>query len=229
MENDTAKDEPRVQPNPDGSYRWRESGRRIAVTAVVIGGHFGLLMLLLYSRPAPWHEWPGRVASPRNIIRLRFIETAPPQPAPRSKPLAPVARRAAPARRPRKPAIITAATVPADVPSPAPRQPVAPSTTVPGYIAGGNLLHGSDLDRSSSIRLPGSGVAIVAGIHMVDPRTQGLAGAARTLQAMFGVPDTHCVKVDAWRTLSTREMLARHISPEQVQKTAEAYGCLPKT
>lgn len=219
-----------MQPNPDGSDRWRESGRRIAVTAVVIGGHFGLLMLLLYSRPAPWHAWPGRVASPRDIIRLRFIETAPPPPAPRSNPLPPVAR-AVPARRPRKPAMITPpAAIHAEVPSPAPTpvQPVASAATVPGYIAGGNLLHGSDLNHSSSIRLPGSSVAIVPDLHMADPRTQGLAGAARMLQQMLGVPDTHCVEVDAWRTLSTEQMLARHISPLQVQKIADEYGCLRK-
>ena len=63
---------------------------------------------------------------------------------------------------------------------------------------------------------------------MADPRTQGVAGVARLLQGLLGVPDTHCVKVDAWRTLSTREMFARQISPEQVQKIAEQYGCLPK-
>ncbi len=202
----------------------------MAVTAVVIGGHFGLLMLLLYSRPAPWHAWPGQATSPRDIIRLRFIETAPP-PAPRIKPVAPAARRAAPARRRRKLAMITPAAIHAEAPSPAPApvQPVATTTTVPGYIAGGNLLHGSDLDRSSSIRLPGSSVAIVPGLPMADPRTQGLAGAARMLQQMFGVPDTHCVEVDAWRTLSIKQMLARHISPQQVQKTASEYGCLPKS
>ncbi len=126
--------------------------------------------------------------------------------------------------------MIIAAPVAAELPSPAPApvRPVAPGTTVPGYVAGGNLLHGSDLERSSSIRLPGSSVAIVPGLHMADPRTQGLAGAARMLQQMLGVPDTHCVKVDAWRTLSPRQMLARHISPQQVQNMADEYGCLPK-
>jgi hypothetical protein len=47
----------------------------------------------------------------------------------------------------------------------------------------------------------------------------------RTLQALLGVPDPHCVDVDAWRTLSTQELLDRHVSPEQVENTAAEYHC----
>jgi hypothetical protein len=78
------------------------------------------------------------------------------------------------------------------------------------------------------VPLPGSAVAIVPGIRLVDPRSQGVAGAVRALQALFGVPDPHCVDVDAWRTLSTQELLDRHISPAQVQRTAEQYQCFPR-
>jgi hypothetical protein len=205
----------------------------MAVSAIVISGHFGLLMLLLQGGSASWPDWPGRIASPRNIIKLRFIETAPARPNTHHPPVAAAAPGPGPPRRWRTPVVTRSAAMADHLPTAAPSArlisgPDAAIAAPPGSIPGGNLLRGADLDRSSSIRLPGSSVAIVPGLQLVDPRTQGVAGAARLLQHLFGVPDTHCVEVDAWRTLSAKEMLARHISPAQVQKTAEEYGCLPK-
>lgn len=215
------------------SVRWRESGRRIAVIVVVIGGHLGLLMLLLHGKCAPWHELHEQVGGTRHVITLRYIETARYRPNSRSTPMVAVAVKTAAGPRRRVPATIRSVPAPDHSVTAAPgtattTRSIADTNAGPGYISSGNLLRGAELNRSSGIRLPGSGVAIVPGIHMLDPRTQGLAGVARALQALLGVPDTHCVKVDAWRTLSTREMLERHISPGQVQKTAEEYGCLPK-
>ena len=75
-----------------------------------------------------------------------------------------------------------------------------PVRTAPlaGYIPGADLL-GASSPSFSSNRLPGSSTPIVRGIRMIDPRAQGIGGAVRKIQALLGVPDPHCVDVDAWR------------------------------
>lgn len=104
-----------------------------------------------------------------------------------------------------------------------------PPDSRPTYIAGGGRFNGASLEaRSSNIHLPGSSRPIMKGLHMVDPRWQGIGGAVRTLQSVFGAPDPHCVDVDAWRGMSVRELLDRHISPDAVEKTAEANHCGPR-
>jgi hypothetical protein len=77
------------------------------------------------------------------------------------------------------------------------------------------------------MRLPGSKVPIVNNLHMMDPRAQGVAGVVHAMQAMLGAPNAHCVDVDVWRGLSVREQLDRHMSPDQVEATAQKYGCGP--
>lgn len=100
-----------------------------------------------------------------------------------------------------------------------------PAVADSGYISGGGLLHGPSEGHQSNVHLPGSDVAIVQGIHMIDPKMQGLGGIARKLQHLFGIPDKHCLDVDAWRRLSTQEMLDSHISPDEVEKVAAEYHC----
>ncbi|QWT21630.1 hypothetical protein KPL74_06395 [Bacillus sp. NP157] len=73
--------------------------------------------------------------------------------------------------------------------------------------------------------LPGSGIQRAPGMRMADPRTQGIAGAARFVQSLLGVRDGHCVDVDAWQRLSKEEMLARQLDPKQVEATSQQYGC----
>ena len=86
-------------------------------------------------------------------------------------------------------------------------------------------MHGTS--GQPSVHLPGSEVVIVQGLHMADPKTQGIGGAVRMVQAFLGVDDSHCVDVGAWRRLSTQEMLDRHMSPDDVEKIAEEYHCPP--
>ena len=100
-------------------------------------------------------------------------------------------------------------------------------TSSDDYIPRGNLLRGTEQNFPPAVHLPGSGTPIVQGFHMTDPRMQGIAGVARTLQHLFGIPDQHCVNVDAWRGMTVQEQLARHISLAQVERTAEEYHCLP--
>jgi hypothetical protein len=44
---------------------------------------------------------------------------------------------------------------------------------------------------------------------------------------LFGVPDRHCVDVEAWRGMTEREQLERHVSLAQVERTAQEYHCGP--
>ena len=96
----------------------------------------------------------------------------------------------------------------------------------PGRRTGGGLLQGGT-SAPPPVRLPGSASAIVQGFHMVDPSMQGIGGAVRTLQALFGVADPHCVDVEVWRGMTVAEQLARHISATDVERTAERYHCGP--
>ncbi|MFS6674158.1 hypothetical protein, partial [Staphylococcus aureus] len=64
-------------------------------------------------------------------------------------------------------------------------------------------------------------------LQMVDPKMQGIAGAVRTVQRLFGVPDSHCVDVDAWRGMTVGERIARHIDDARIEETAARYHCGP--
>lgn len=77
-------------------------------------------------------------------------------------------------------------------------------------------------------RLPGGGhVAGAPRFHLVDPRTQGIAGVIRALQKRFGVPDPHCIDVDSWRGMTREERFAHHVTEAEIERTAEQHGCMP--
>ncbi|WP_139350308.1 hypothetical protein [Rhodanobacter sp. C03] len=190
-----------------------------------------MLIVLLDGTTSPWHRAHG-VAIAHDVLDIRFIRVSAQASPARVLPVAVAMTTPLPVRRRQR--LAAAATPSADDHAAAitPQQPQAirwelPATVDSHYIAGGNLLHGSSGARQSNVHLPGSGVAIVQGIHMIDPKRQGIGGVARRLQALFGIPDHHCLDVDAWRRLSTQEMLDRHISPDEVETTAAEYHCLP--
>ncbi|MDE3210352.1 MAG: hypothetical protein KGM46_06390 [Pseudomonadota bacterium] len=80
--------------------------------------------------------------------------------------------------------------------------------------------------RVGAVRgVPGSDRPVVGGIHLVDPTSQGVAAAVRTVQRAFGIPSSHCVDVAAWRQLSPRELHARHMSRTDVDRIDEKYAC----
>lgn len=212
-----------MQLNPDQQIDWRASGRRIAVHAVVIGIHLGMALMLLGAPISLWHAAYGKTTRAREILQLRLVSAV------TRKSRSAVAASTPSAVRRRKRSTAPRAR-PVVEPAIALALPVPPANTATavegsGYIPGGNLLAGASQHHRSAVRLPGSAVAIVPGLHMTDPRMQGVAGAVRKLQALLGVPDPHCVDVDAWRTLSTQELLDRHVSPEQVENTAAEYHC----
>lgn len=213
---------------PTAGWNWRgPAGHRVAVQATVIGLHLGILWLL--QRPAtPRLPSTNTAADARTGLRIRFlhIPLEPPHQQVRNdpRPSIPAPKHSAPARK----------TVTAGEPAPAATKPTASTAgrldwSLPsgdadhGYIAHGPG-DGTGFGHSAT-RIPGSGAAVVPGIRMIDPRTQGVAGAVRAVQALFGVADHHCVDVEAWRSLSTEELLDRHISPAQVYRTAETYHC----
>lgn len=212
-----------MQLDPDQQIDWRASGRRIVVHAVVIGIHLGMALTLLPAPISLWHAAYGKTTRAREILQLRFVSAV------ARKPRAAVAATIPSAVRTRKRLTAPRAKPVIDPASglalPTPPANTATAVEGSGYIPGGNLLAGANQLHRSAVRLPGSAVAIVPDLHMTDPRMQGVAGAVRKLQALLGVPDPHCVDVDAWRTLSTRELLDRHVSPEQVENTAAEYHC----
>lgn len=209
---------------------WRVSGQRIAVCAVVVGIHLGLVMLLLRAPGASSRATVVDAAVTKGVLRIRFLRRERPKSAPEPPPLLlphpnhPSSLKAAMARAPRR-----------TVPAPAAAQSAAKVTTdneatdsAATYVAGGGFLERAARDApSDNIHLPGSSQAIVKGLHMVDPRYQGIAGAVRVAQSILGAVNPHCVDVDVWRGMSVREQLDRHMSPDQVEKTAEEFHCGP--
>ncbi len=212
--------------NANDGQEWRASLRRILIHVAVLGAHLGMVVALL-GDVTPARRDRQKAVTPTAILRLHLVAlprrstsasvSAPPQPEATAPSHIPVARPRARAIR---------ANPPASLPTVS-SLPVPPVPRASDYVAGGNLLRGGMQLHPSGPHLPGTNTVIVPGLRLVDARTQGIGGAVRKLQALFGVPDPHCIEVDTWRTLSTRELLDRHLSPQQVADTAEHYGCGP--
>jgi hypothetical protein len=73
--------------------------------------------------------------------------------------------------------------------------------------------------------LPGSDTPRVGGIQLIDPKTQGIGAAMRQAQRLFGITNHHCIDVDAWRSMTPQQLLARHISPSDVDKVDAENQC----
>jgi len=229
-----------MERTPVGAGRNRsgnlpESGRRIAVMVMVLSGHIGLLILLL--RPAT----PNRDATPAAgnnspVLNLRFIRQPLPAslrmalPASRMVVSTPRAHGAATRRPPEPPPVQRATHIPA--PSSETRSTDAPAT--PGSHVGNeaSISDGGFQERLRNARhsytvrgVPGSDTPYVSGIHLVDPMNQGVGAVMRKMQRLLGVANRHCIDVEVWRQLTPQELIARHISSDDVDKTNEKYGC----
>jgi hypothetical protein len=218
--------------NPDNAVSLPAFGRRIAIHLIVLGMHLGLVMVLFRS-PASRTHGEAREGRPQDALMIRFIHVVAHH--------VPERMHAAQATRTRKrsttmrqvfvevdAAVAAREAAQAIDTTPSTDVPTANSVPLAGYIPGGNLLSGGYPIYHGSSRLPGSSTPIMPGIQMIDSRTQGIGGVVRKVQALLGVPDRHCVDVDAWRGMSTRELLDRHISPDQVDGMAAEYNCLPR-
>lgn len=198
------------------------SGRRIAIHVAVIGVHLAAWLVCFHGTVPEWRSARTPISQRPDRLRVRLVPAA----------LAPARMARATHAHPAHAVRAQLRIKPAPVTSPTPALPthervmMSPGPTVPDYVAGGGLLHGRS-PTSATVRLPGSATPIVQGFHMTDPRMQGIGGAVRTLQAMFGVTDPHCVDVEVWRGMTPVEQLARHISASDVERTAQEYHCGP--
>ncbi len=204
---------------------WQGSVRRLATHVMVIGIHLGAWMLFFGDVVQPWSSPQTRDDHRRESLNIRFIPALaqPPARAPPPIQLAP-ARQSASRMSSAKSATRVAQSLVAPAADFVETPPIVP---LADYIPGGKLLHEKGPNFPPVVRLPGSGTPIVQGMHMTDPRMQGAAGVARALQSIFGYRNPHCLDVEAWRGMTTREQLARHINPAQVERTAEEHHCGP--
>jgi hypothetical protein len=222
---------PLVKVKRDRSGHLRESECRVAAMVVVLCGHLGLLMLLL--RPAiSYRNATPAAKSNSPVLNLRFIRQ--PRPA--------YLRTGLPASQ----MVVSTLRVHGTASGPPPVQRVAhtaaprPEThstnapTIPSQYAGNEAstsdggfqerLHNAQ--HSYAVRgVPGSDTPFVAGIHLINPMNQGIGAVMRKAQRLFGVANRHCIDVEAWRQLTPRELSARHISPDDVDKVDEQYDC----
>jgi hypothetical protein len=225
---------PLVRVERSRSGNLRESGRRVAVMMVVLSCHLGLLMLLLRPAISDRNATPAtRSNSP--VLNLRFIRQ--PRPTylrmalPASQLVVSILRaQGTPSGRPSEPSPAQRA---AHVAAPSETHSTNAPTTPSQY--GGNEASTSDggfqerlrnAQHSHTVRgVPGSDTPYVPGIRLINPMNQGIGAVMRKVQRLFGVANRHCIDVEAWRQLTPQELSARHISPDDVDKTDEKYDC----
>ena len=220
------------------------SARRIVAMAVTIGCHLGLLIVLL--RPGtPSTDIPSEVEADIGVLKLRFILSSRPTSAPLVSP-APrlaVVSPSIPRKGPMKEAIPPPSQLVAHVtPQPASTNASSP----PGGLALPNVLvspnqymnsQASTEDGGFQERLlkaqhsddihgiPGSARPIVRGIQLINPMNQGIGAVARKMQRLFGITNHHCIDVEVWKSLTPEELIARHVSLDDVKEQAEKYNC----
>jgi hypothetical protein len=220
---------------------------------VAIASHAGLLVALL--PPASFRWVPARIdREPDSTLQLRLVpptiavaSPAPPAPIPR------VIARPAAKRQTKAAAAVNSGstTAPADATKSVTRPDVTPphaATTAAGTAASGglpaaplpnvaastpgNLTDGGFAERLRNAQqgqaihgVPGSDLRRAPGMQMTDPMNQGIGAVLRNTQRLFGVTNKHCIDVEVWQSLSPDELVARHLSPADVQRANEKYGC----
>jgi hypothetical protein len=202
--------------------------------ALVVTISFHLFVLILMA----WPAIQGRGIAPvershRRAIQIRFFRPSRPPSAPMASSTLRVITPALHVRttlstQPLPLLAVQYATPAAPRPTErhSPGSPATSSTPVTGNSDGGFRERLRDAQHSYAVHgIPGSDRPFVHGIHLIDPRKQGIGGAVRKVQRLFGVIDSHCVDVDVWRNLTPRELIARHVSPDEVDRTDEKYDC----
>jgi hypothetical protein len=217
------------------AHHLRDTGRRVAVLVVVISCHIGLLVLVVGPAPYDPEAASGVVDSSANIA-LRFFRQprlpsshVPALPLARSMPG--LQRRLILPKESAMPLTVPQA-APAATPSSEARQTSQPDIPTP-YSS--TVSHAGDggfqgrLDKASpsygASRLPGSDTPVITGIQLADPGSQGVGAVMRDAQRLFGIKSSHCIDVNTWRSLTSQELSARHISPDDVDRTDEKYAC----
>lgn len=213
------------------------SARRIVALAVAIGCHLGLLVVMLRPdthrtdiisamrdgtatlelrfitvRRRAMASPPRAEARPRQVLRV--ARSIPPQSKPVStgvaEPPAPVAR---PAASPAAPAL--------------PAQTIAPDAGSQAASSDGGFRDRLlNAQRAGEIHgVPGSDKRAAPGIQLTDPMDQGIGSVMRETQRLFGITHAKCIDVEAWEHLTPDELIARHLTPEDVKKQSDKYSC----
>jgi hypothetical protein len=220
--------ERRAPGRHDRRLRWT----RVFTLAAALLIHLGFLVFLL--APPPGWRWAA-AETPGASLDALIVHLLPPRsrPAEPPRPAMPrpqqLAHAASPARRPvpvARPTHATAQSMPPAAQSVPRRIDSLIATTPPSYVAGGGRLAGPDYGRQN-VRVPGSSAPVrgMPVFRMADPRMQGVAGVVRALQAVVGVVDPHCLKLDVAGTMTTQERIANHMDDAQMAAIAAHYGC----
>lgn len=212
-----------------------DSARRIAVMAVVISCHLGLLVLLL----RPIHGDRDRTLITEEdplVLKLRFIprlqSTAAHLTPPAPQPVAltprihktPALRASEPPSAERTAHVTTPPSEPRSINAPTPpnlRLNNQASTSDGGFQERlANAQHSPDVHG-----VPGSDRPIVPGIHLINPRNQGVGAVMRNAQRLFGITDRHCIDSEVWRHLTQEELKERHLSLHDLDQMDDKYDC----
>lgn len=204
--------------------------RRGVAFGVALSLHFVFWILALYFTG----HGPSRPARHRGIenplqLMLLAPSATPQVPRETSATDATAARARGAAARPshRMPvALVPTPTVAEQTASPASRHSGPSATITDDYVDGGfsARLKARQGSRAAP-RLPGSSVPLVPGIKLIDRDEQGTGALVRKTKRLFGMTDRHCVDVDVWQHLASRELSERHISPSDVDRTSDAHHC----
>jgi hypothetical protein len=193
--------------------------------ALVVATSFHLFVLILMVWPAIHERGTTPVEDGHlRAIQIRFFRPPPPPSAHEAAFAPPVIAsaahvRATSAAQPLKPPTVQYAT-----PAPAPSAPITGNKGTPSD--GGFQQQLLKAQHSYAVHgIPGSDKPFVPGIRLIDSRTQGVGAAMRQAQRLFGVTSRHCMDVDVRRNLTPRELIARHVSPSDVDQTDEKYHC----
>ena len=202
--------------------------------ALVIAMSFHLVVLILMAWPTIHKRSAAPVEGRRlHAIQIRFFRP-PSAHKTASAPggIAPALRvRTVLSAQPPKPPTVQYATRAAPLPAEK-HSPGSPAASTP--LAGNESAIGDggfrerllEAQRSHAVRgIPGSDQPWVAGIPLIDPRTQGIAAVMRRAQRLFGIANRHCIDVDVWRHLTPQELIAQHVSPGEVARTDATYHC----
>jgi hypothetical protein len=112
-------------------------------------------------------------------------------------------------------------------PTPAePAEPTLPADPPATFGDGGfqaQLRHAQDSEAVHGV--PGSDVRRAPGMQFTRPQDQGIGAVMRNTQRLFGVTNKHCIDVEVWGNMSPQELIARHLTPADVQAANEKYQC----
>ncbi len=218
--------------SPGNRWRWRRSFHRGVALGLTIVLH--LVLVVVITRPVAVEDNQDNVQPQRQqALRLRFIPSLKSSPLPRLLAMNVRAgvvrpRRVNPTIALSKPILSKATVIPVTTtPVSEPAMPLARSVDpVVSDADGGFAGQLRAAQRAHAVgALPGADTPRVGGIQLIDPKTQGVGAVMRQAQRLFGITNQHCVDANTWRSMTPQELLARHITPSDVDKIDAENQC----